>query len=373
MGNSIKLTQETSVILDFIRGISAQLVLVGHLLSFYGIYGVEGQPGIFNIQNFGVTIFFILSGFLIAYSVQNKGMGYGFRNYFVDRFSRIYIAFIPALILIGLLDVISALINSAYTFGQYVTVKQFLGNVFMLQDFPIQPYLRKIPGLEVFNITSFGSGRPLWTVAIEWWMYLFFGFLIYKKITFRNVLLLIIFLIVPFFNLDGRGSGLSLVWFAGAFIFYQIKSSNHRIKNPGILMFLFLLGAMARLFFNGFEVYDIGFYLPLAGVFFLLVKKLQQNRGSYGFIRRLKGFAGFLASFSFSLYLLHYTIIVFIINLNLHLNKWVEIGIGFVLSNLISYLFAGATEFKYLQLRNKIKGKFFSGSSEPNRVKAKAI
>jgi hypothetical protein len=42
----------------------------------------------------------------------------------------------------------------------------------MLQDFPGLP------------ITSFGSARPFWMLAIEWWIYLFVGavfFFIVKK------------------------------------------------------------------------------------------------------------------------------------------------------------------------------------------------
>lgn len=369
----MKLTQQTSVTLDIIRGFSAQLVLLGHLLSFYNVYGYEGQVGAFKIQNFGVTIFFILSGFLIAYSVQNKSEGYGFRNYFVDRFSRIYIAFVPALILICLLDTVSAYINPEYAFSQFVNAKQLLGNVLMLQDFPVFPYLKRITGLSELQITSFGSGRPLWTVAIEWWLYLFFGFIIYKKFTFRNIIFWIFLLIVPLYNLEGRGNGLSLVWFAGAFILYQVKVDKYQIRHAWVLMFLFLLVALVRLFTNDFEVYDMGFFLPLAAVFYLLVKELQQNCDANSFVNKFKVVAGVLASYSYTLYLLHYTVIVFIINLNLKLNKWVEISIGFILSNVISYLFALITEFRYPQLRNKIKAKYFRNTSNAYKIKAEAI
>ena len=51
------------------------------------------------MQNIAVLIFFILSGFLITYSTLRKktfARNYSIFNYFIDRFTRIYVAFIPA-------------------------------------------------------------------------------------------------------------------------------------------------------------------------------------------------------------------------------------------------------------------------------------
>ncbi len=104
----MKLQPASSVLLDLIRGVSAQLVVIGHLLSFYKVYGYKEDSGQFIIQNFGVVVFFILSGFLIAYSVNGKNPDYGFKEYFIDRASRIFIAFLPALVVIALLDFSSA-------------------------------------------------------------------------------------------------------------------------------------------------------------------------------------------------------------------------------------------------------------------------
>lgn len=104
----MKLQPASSVLLDLIRGVSAQLVVIGHLLSFYKVYGYKEDGGQFIIQNFGVVVFFILSGFLIAYSVNGKNPDYGFKEYFIDRASRIFIAFLPALVVIALLDFSSA-------------------------------------------------------------------------------------------------------------------------------------------------------------------------------------------------------------------------------------------------------------------------
>ena len=99
----VKLTKGNSIILDLIRGVSAQLVVIGHGISFFGIFKLVQQPNFPSIQNIAVLIFFILSGFLISYSTFRKS-NYGFKQYFIDRFSRIYTAFIPSLLFVFLLD-----------------------------------------------------------------------------------------------------------------------------------------------------------------------------------------------------------------------------------------------------------------------------
>lgn len=85
-----KISQQQSVWLDFLRGISAQLVLLGHLLSFNGIQHRYSLP---LIQNFGVVVFFVLSGYLITQTSILKGREYGFKKYMIDRFARIYFSF----------------------------------------------------------------------------------------------------------------------------------------------------------------------------------------------------------------------------------------------------------------------------------------
>ena len=67
-----KLTESNSIFLDLIRGLSSQLVVVGHGISFFGIFTSFHQPNFPWIQNIAVLIFFILSGFLISYSTFRK-------------------------------------------------------------------------------------------------------------------------------------------------------------------------------------------------------------------------------------------------------------------------------------------------------------
>jgi peptidoglycan/LPS O-acetylase OafA/YrhL len=356
----MKLTLQSSVILNLVRGLSAQLVLMGHLLSFYKVYGYNDVAPEFNIQNFGVTVFFILSGFLIAYSVNNKGASYGFKDFFIDRFSRIYVALLPALFVICIFDFCSGYISEAYTYDSYVTVPQFIGNILMLQDFPLTRYFSSHFNLPWLNITSLGSGRPLWTIAIEWWVYMFFGFLIYKKLTVRNFIFWAFLMIVPFYNIATGGSVLPLIWFCGALVFYLFKIQRNKVWSSWKFIFFFLLGAMARLYFNNFQVYDLTFALLLTFVFFFSIQEVQQNQHRYDFILKIKKPAEVLAGYSFSLYLLHYSVALFIINLDLGINSWAEMLMIFLISNAVAYVFATFTEFRYHAYRKMIKQKILT-------------
>ena len=66
----MKLKKEVSVFLDLTRGVSAQLVLIGHLLSFYKVKGFDMDKGGFVMQNFGVVVFFYT--LRISYNVFNQ-------------------------------------------------------------------------------------------------------------------------------------------------------------------------------------------------------------------------------------------------------------------------------------------------------------
>src|SRR5579871_846039 len=97
----MRLSVGQSTALNFVRGCAAQFVLVGHIASRTG-----SQNPKFFIQDFGVILFFLLSGFLIAGTTLNKPTSYNFANFVFDRGARIFVPYIPAvafLVTVGLL------------------------------------------------------------------------------------------------------------------------------------------------------------------------------------------------------------------------------------------------------------------------------
>src|SRR5262249_40608034 len=208
---------DAACLLDAVRLVAAQAVLVGHGISFFKVYQTLDYPAAPYMQNVAVVCFFLVSGFLIAHTLRQRMVdnpAYTFRDYFAARFARIYSGYLPALVLVAVVDGFLISRSADYPHRAAYSPIVFGANLFMLEDAG-RPFA-KILGA---TITSFGSGRPFWTLAIEMWIYLFVGaaVLFRRRLTAGRVVLLLIFSVVPFKNLwGGRGAGLFGAWLLGA-------------------------------------------------------------------------------------------------------------------------------------------------------------
>ena len=126
---------QASPLLDLIRMAAAQAVCFGHAISFFGVLPSLQPPHAPYLQNCAVQVFFVLSGFVIAYSLASRAgdPGYGFPEYFIDRWSRIYSAYLPALVVVVAIDYL-LLRAGRYEFPEYLTPAVFGANVLMLQN-----------------------------------------------------------------------------------------------------------------------------------------------------------------------------------------------------------------------------------------------
>lgn len=348
------ISKADSSFLDFARGISAQLVLFGHLLSKYGFY--VAYPFLPKVQNFGVIIFFIMSGFLITFMSIVKGRNYGFINFMVDRFSRIYCALIPAFALIFFIDLYLSTrqIGDHYLFDK--SFGNFVFNLFLLQNHPVLIYW--------FHATSFGSGRVLWTVSIEWMFYICFGLLFYwgsvmKKLSPIKIFFALFFLVVPIFYISARGDGLTFYWLMGLVLALLYFNSVKIFNEKYLISFLFvvLISFVYRLFFSKIvDMYDVGLALIICILFYIIfsLNSLETSITRYIF-NRTKTWNSFIASYSYSLYLLHYSLIYLFFSLFKNFNLIVAIFLNIVIINLLSFAFYYIFERNYTKVKVRIK------------------
>ncbi|MDT8903844.1 acyltransferase family protein [Anaeroselena agilis] len=351
-----------SAALDFIRAVSAQMVLVGHAISYFGIFNFLQPPILPYMQNVAVLLFFLLSGLLISYSVFTKldnYPGYRFAEYFIDRFSRIYTSYLPSILFVLLLDFIYiCLAGSNYGFATAFSVQTFIGNLFMLQDYPVGRYI------SLLHVTSFGSARPFWSLAVEWWIYLWFGWFVYnyyKKEQNRNNwyvhLIFIFFCIVPIWNMVfGRGNGLTFVWLMGSgvcLILAKVSITSFRPKLSFILSAAFLTLATIRVVRTKIE-YDV-LFAGLLGLFLLfLLIGLHNSTFSFGktFDRRVR----FVANYSFTLYLTHYSILDFAHYLtNGIYSPYLIFVLSFLICNFVAAFIAYFSEFRHKYVASRLK------------------
>jgi peptidoglycan/LPS O-acetylase OafA/YrhL len=333
---------QASVALDSIRAVSAQAVVIGHGLSFFNIY----PTGVPYVQNIAVQLFFVLSGFLIAYALARTDT---FTNYFINRFSRIYSAYLPALLLIAAVD-LWLISLGRYEFADYLTLRVFVGNVFMLFNWPLTNW---------WQIPALGSAGPLWTLAVEWHIYLAVGALYFVP---RHPWLIVVaapFSLVPAWFLlssvqPGVGTGLTTLWLLGFLGYFLFE----RIRRIGIGLSIFCaisLVTYAALLEQGRE-YQIAIY-PLLALAFLCAVAFASR-----FQKRQSNIVRLFADYSFTLYLIHYTILYSLFRLLPEAGIWGTV-LGIVLSNGIAFLLAVQTEMKHKELARWMRRKWSLGAA----------
>ncbi|WP_214071014.1 acyltransferase [Mucilaginibacter sp. dw_454] len=314
-------------ILESLRGFASFYVAVGHcVLSLKNTPAYLGV--LFKFGQEAVIIFFILSGFVIFYSFEKKNET--LREYFIKRFRRIYF------------PLICAMLVSVVLVGGYFSIKELLGNLFMLQDFGLGK-----PG----NIVEpFLGNTPLWSLSYEWVFYLLFPLIfpiiakranrahIVGMVSILNLLIYVlfpnhIFLVFAYFMIWWSGLELAIYFINGTgksqvktlFFYYAMvilllavpAFYNYRQQHfiqPGVYPYLVL------------RHFGFAFLCMLLSVYFTSVLKQV--------LRVLKPFA-LIAPISYSIYILHYPILV---QSNLHLPLAIELPFKIILLLGLAYL-----------------------------------
>ncbi|AJD92214.1 hypothetical protein JMA_28970 [Jeotgalibacillus malaysiensis] len=362
-----------SIYLDFIRGVAAILVVMEHLGSRLLVgYGNADSIGILQQVQYllnmmggpSVIVFFVLSGLLISRSIfksfyKNK---WSWKSYLISRLTRLMIVLIPALLLTFILDRFATVYFGYDRYDQLGEhIASFFGNLFFMQN--------------VF-VGTYGSNSPLWSLSYEFWYYMMFPLLLIAAIKGSKIIRamsLLLFLSI----LVMIGTKMSLyfmIWSVGVLVLMSpaVKVLNKKVM---LLVSIVLLGIAVvvrplmmtgRLFTTEWTEF---LFLPdlfISVTFGFFIYQLLHN--SWGFIRniQLKSFATFsklIASFSFTLYLIHYPIInlAYYWAASLGYEGIQPGGISFMIEMLlvavicvIAYAFSLFTEAKTGQVRNYV-------------------
>ena len=387
------LSQESSVFLNLIRFIACEMVVVCHFLTKY-------QPEIHQasfrlgsaLGGVAVLLFFVLSGLLICYSTLNKvgNPSYRFRNFFVDRFSRIYSGLVPALLIGAVIAVVIYITN--YSYFVYLCSMQstpslltFGMTLAMLQRFPVAffnslllPFGLSFP---LPSVTPFGFNGILWTLAVEWWIYMVFGWLLMGSLALisrqnrskaYNVLFFVVAVALSLIlvGLLQEFSSVIIVWFVGALMMLAISSEAVRSKLSRSLaarglVALFVL-ALASAIFSGYtafawsgQYYDVFLGLQLSLFVFAGVLFLNGNKGGLSskwlLNKRVVKWVTVGAGFSYTLFLTHYPIVVLLNGLNLPVGRFFMFLPILLITNLAAFMIAHFTERRHKSLARMIR------------------
>ena len=337
--------------LTSMRFIAAFFVLLSHL----GFVKDDLRWSFLNIEQgfVGVTFFFILSGFILAYSYQERleKKQTSRMKFFIARLARIYpLHFLTLMMAMPLV-----------VMGGFRPIVETIPNLFLLHAW--------IPFKEVY----FSANSPSWSISTEFFFYLMFPLLVFTK-THRLLLVFLVFISIQFiFLMFDLGEKMEHALF---YISPIMRISDFIL---GILVYRFFV--LAPPFFNkykdGFQfislflfclfiwmssVYSIGieykysiFYIiPLA----LIVFTFAFTGGVVGNILSNK-YLVIMGEASFSLYLIHGLIIRYLDRINSRF-EWFSAGELLIIVILLC-LISSLLLFKYFEMpARKFVTKYFA-------------
>lgn len=343
-GGAHVMSDAASAYLDALRALGANLVIASHLLALQ--FGIKA---VFPFGSLGVTIFFLLSGFLIMQSLLNRARAATpqLPGFLADRVARILTPYVPALVLIALTDALLIHTRHGLDDGLNSGALAFLGNLFLLQDHSVFQ-LAEIAGLSLpWRIRPYNTAEPFWTVAIEMWIYgamgLFFFCVLRRERIARMPLLILTAVSVPVFVWNaaaGGGRSLTLIWLLGAcagLIFHRWREQNYaNTVAVGITVALFgLVALLGRATKAGFQPYDLQTAALIALVMFGVLAALMGISRSSITAKRMSGYC---ASYSYSLYLLHNTVLIVVLEVFQIEQAWLRTALAVLLAHGVSYL-----------------------------------
>lgn len=258
-------------VLDFLRGIAALAVALHH-------FAAPLDPGMLKSAAFygqlGVEVFFVISGFVIPYSLYRGG--YTIRDYgtfVLKRVTRLDPPYLVTIVIIIALGVLSWYVPFQKDLVFQVSLPQVLLHFAYINVFFGYPWLNDV----------------FWTLAIEFQYYLLIG-LVFPLVLSRNRYIRI-------GSMAALGATAFLIT-SGAFVFYfvflflmGIITCQYWFKMIGRVEYGILLTIAIAFAFK-----TLGFSQTLAGCFAVLfILSFEMN---YVVFR-------FLGSISYSLYLMH--------------------------------------------------------------------
>ena len=264
--------------IDFLRGIAALSVCIFHLANGY-LHAGNPIFDVFKEGHLGVEVFFVLTGFLVPYSLFRKGYKIEqFANYMLDRILRLHPAYLGAVAICVFQEYIGSLIPSM---GRpfWVEWQDIFWHLFYLPPYVGRPWLLLL----------------FWTLAIQFQFYILFG-LLYRLFLNENKLIRIItilaFIILNFQFNDDLTYNNYLPYYMVIFI-------------PGILIFQRMQGMLKDweywllLLIDCYVLYDQRFEEPLRPAAVLFASFIIQ------FAKIDQPIWKWLGSISYSLYLVH--------------------------------------------------------------------
>ncbi len=311
--------------IEILRFLTSISVLIYHYRHFFGPYNSSSNLNYFEISSslplykffgviydhgiFGVHVFYTISGFVFAHIYLSSSERISSKNFFINRFARLYPLHFATLILVTFLQLFSL---GAFDTFQIIQINDFYH--FFLNLMFISSW-----GFE--NGHSFNA--PIWSVSVEVAIYILFFFLLSLiqkyKIIFIILISIILLLIDKMKIFDTLFLECARLFFSGTIIYYLL---NMKLNNYIYLISSLILILLA--FIGNFKTFV---FCPALVLFFVAIDIYIKDKSYQLAFRKL-------GNLTYSLYLLHlpFQILILII--------WKIIGIEDVIFTKFYFLIA---------------------------------
>lgn len=352
--------------MDALRAVLAGVVAFGHAwalliqdyagsrsLTIRALYGIAG------FAHAAVILFLVLSGYWISRSVNaRERAGWSWNGYMLDRLARLAVVVVPALALGGLLDAVALHVLQSPTHlgltdswvlrknvGQDLALGTLAGNLLFMQGIIVQP---------------FGTNGPLWSIAAEFWFYLWFPALFLVVRRGRANWGLLSLAVVPF---APWLLGYFAIWLCGALLVPMeraLTAQSLPLHRVGRVALFITASATAAALFQARMGMTIFRDVTLAVAFAAFILTLLVVRPVFPPV--LRYLATFGARSSFSLYAIHFPVIALLAAFAVGRERLppsasnVLVCIAAVLASIaVSMFFAMATEAHTPRVRDAIR------------------
>jgi len=287
--------------LELLRFFSAFSVLIWHYQHFFKPYSSFSDINIsesrfvqpfypilnifYNYGNFGVTMFWAISGFVFAFAyLENKKKVTG-KQFFINRFARLYPLHFATLLIVAAVQMINFNIFKNFQLFQFNDLYHFFLHALFVSGWGFEK--------------GYSFNAPIWSVSIELVIYMFFFFSIFylNKYKFKfAILIYLILLVIDKFNLiDNFTYSFSLfldcgkLFYSGILVFYIQKYFNNKI--------LLQIGSLLLIIISLIGNFKLFLFFPSLLLFFVSIEI---------FIREsLKNTFRILGNLTYAIYLLH--------------------------------------------------------------------
>lgn len=345
-----------SLYLDLVRFCAAVLVVLAHFCQ-HGVVSAAATQFLPQLGREAVVIFFVLSGFVIAYTSGKTAVS--LRQYFVARCARIFSVALPILFAAFAMVALATQVFDQQVPGSYQLDKLYI----------YVPMHLLFTG-ELWNLSQAPPWlEPYWSLSYEVWYYVLFGALMYSSGKIRLVLVATLLLVM------GHKLWLLLpVWMSGVYLYRHqqaLRISVNQARFGWLMTILALIlykaygiDALLRAYgnhiwpFPGLTLGSADRYLADYAVCAIVyVNFLFARQAQFSILQLASTPIRSVATYTFTLYLIHAPMMAAWQTFYPHDNThWLDVAALSMGIGLSCYLFGFVTERRKAWFQDGIDG-----------------